>query len=330
MKPTSRVLRSGTGPKIAAVVVMMAVVTAPGGRFGWAYFFGALRAPDAPVWAPESWPAGDALVWHVIENPTLADQNGLLRAIMNALEAWEDVATADIQWRAEAVVEDLRENAQDGRNTIFIDPDTRVGGYASSFSRRHPELPDAWEVTECDIGLNPRATEDPSSWSDVFIHELGHCLGLGHATLTEPFAPHPVMSYGNSHGIAADDAIGASLLRPAPGWVSRMGAISGRIFFEGEPARFVAVGVIRNEGGAAHRVVDVFTDEQGQFVAQGLPPGEYVLWVHPISSQSAHPGNLARGALLEMEDLMFMHPIEVHAGRETGDLDITVRPGRLR
>jgi len=322
--------RSRAGRRFAAGVAVVATLTVPGIHTGWAYFFGALRAADRGGWASESWGPGETLIWEVIRDPVLADHESFLGAVTAALETWDNVPTADIEWSLGGVVEGVAEKRVDGRNTIFIDPDTQVGGYASSTRKRHPDRPDIWETTECDIGLNPRVRDDPSAPVQLLIHELGHCLGLGHATRHGPFAPDPVMSYGSSRGLGTDDAIGGSLLRPAPGWIPRTGSVSGRVSFEGEPARFVAVGVIHDEDGRARRILDVLTDEQGQFVAEGLSPGEYVLWIHPISSQSAHPGPIAGGALLEMEDLLYPYPIPVRAGQETSGHQFSVRPGRLR
>ena len=313
---------------------MMGTLVVPGDNSGWAYFFRALRAADTGGWATDSWGPGETLVWQFIKDPVLADHDSLLGTISTALEAWGSLSTADVDWRLDGVVEGVPETRSDGRNTLFIDPDTTVGAYAHSTSKQHPERPDLWERTECDIGMTPRVREwvreDPSAPLGMLIHELGHCIGLAHATRHSPFVPSPIMAYGPGREHGTDDAVGASLLRPAPGWIARTGGISGRVSFEGQPARFVAVGVIQDEGGAARRILDVLTDEQGQFVAEGLSPGEYLLWVHPIAPQSAHPRVITQGALLEMEDLLYMHPIQVQAGRETNGHEVSVRPGRLR
>ena len=321
-----RVFRCKSLRRLAFGLAAAAVVIAPGSDPGWAYFFGHIRAADASGWRSDIWGPGEALVWEAIDDPAFGGDQNALDLISDALQAWADVPTADIRWRVIDVVEGVGETRQDGRNTVFVDADTTVGGYASGFQKRHPERPDVWQTTECDVGLNSNAATSLG----VLIHEFGHCLGLGHAARHDPFGPDPIMSYGPSNGIAADDAVGASLLRPAPGWIEGTGNISGRTTFEGEAARFVAIGVIRNDDGAARRILDVLSNVEGEFVAEGLSPGAYVLWVHPIFSQTAFPGPVASGALLEMEDLVHMRPIQVLAGQENEGNEISVRPGRLR
>ena len=97
------------------------------------------------------------------------------------------------------------------------------------------------------------------------MHEVGHCLGLAHSamnptwlarpeTMKHPegdfpegvtsLQPHPRMSYGTIRTVTLepDDAVGASLLYPAPGFLDSRGSLTGRVALaSGEPAPFVYV-----------------------------------------------------------------------------------------
>ena len=98
------------------------------------------------------------------------------------------------------------------------------------------------------------------------MHEVGHCLGLAHSAMNPDLArpprndgdtrrdyfpegvtslqPHPRMSYGTIRTVTLepDDAVGASLLYPAPGFLDSRGSLTGRVVLaSGEPAPFVYV-----------------------------------------------------------------------------------------
>lgn len=130
--------------------------------------------------------------------------------------------------------------------------------------------------------------------------------------------------------LTEDDAIGASLLRPAREWLRTPGGISGRVAHDGDPAAFVSVHVLRNEGGTARPSVQVFTDEAGEFLAEGLAPGEYLLWVHPMLAQHAHPTLLDAGDLfLNLDDTLDTMPVVVRADEATEAGEFTLARGRV-
>ncbi len=186
------------------------------------------------------------------------------------------------------------------------------------------------------------SSELESRRDGALIHELGHCIGLDHAAnspLAHKLLPEwarsqvwtedPRMSYGAHRGapLVSDDRIGARLMRPAPGWLETVGSIAGRLTLDGAPARYVAVEAMRRDGGQVRSAASVFSNEQGEFVVEGLPPGVYFLWIHPLTNEAAHP-EIGPSATREMEDLVALQPILVSAGEVSDGHDFALRRGR--
>ena len=290
---------------------------------------------------------------------------GVVPFVEQALAAWEAIPTADISWNLDGVGSEERAT-HDGISSIFLDETTLnddggswCGGYASSWSKRSsPGKP--WEIFECDVAFCAGYAAIPD-WVEpedleehrkrrrersvyMLVHEFGHCLGLGHAgdlsttgrwdtrSRTSVHPGDPAMSYGYSleepDDVSADDIVGASLLRPATGFERRSGRIGGAVRAEDEPAPHVHVWALPVGMDALRDRVGVFSNGDGEFLIEGLDPGEYALWAQPIASQGANQHLLYRGAAIDLEDTLVGDPVLVRAGRTTENVEISMRRGR--
>ncbi|HUU28697.1 MAG TPA: FlgD immunoglobulin-like domain containing protein [archaeon] len=164
----------------------------------------------------------------------------------------------------------------------------------------------------------------------VFNHELGHFAGLVHTpirdlgnmlvsgnhtpTMFSIAVPNPPDGSDNPMStLELDDMISLSMLYPTPGFKSQFGSIEGKVVsgIDGKPVRgnFVAALSLpegepyRNFNDAYHRAeiaVGVFTDQEGNFRIQGLPPGEYVLGVQPMDDVPAGTNRNAFNTLVSL------------------------------
>ena len=316
---------------------------------------------EALRWDPAFWGPGDTLVWHIARDggwELRFDQpEEALPFVAEALSYWSDVSTADIVWRVEGVAGTGR--GRDGRNTVLVDPDAS-GAYASHWLTWHPRL--GWRIKECDVGIGPwflerLGREDPSFVPPApnatfgmmaMVHEFGHCIGLAHHAATPAvqrfwtmrrgdyressvWGDGSIMGSGGEVGaryVTEDDAVGASLLRPARGWLQTTGSVSGELRLADEPAAFSVVGLVRKVGGTGRGAYTVFSDEEGHFRLDGVAPGDYFLHVYPMIQYRAHP-RLVRAAPPPLfDEILVPRPIRVHAGKESAAPEFLLRGER--
>ncbi|MYE13941.1 MAG: hypothetical protein F4X99_20255 [Gammaproteobacteria bacterium] len=346
--------RRATLPVIAMVAFLGALL---GSSPAWSYrFYRSFdhdsRAPGSDAarrWSEATWGPGDTLVWHVLDDPLwqphFSGAEELLPSVEESLDTWTRVSSADVRWRVDGILAGTQVG-RDDRNTVSAEETEDFAGQARGWSLRRGGGP--WERIECDVVLSTDYVERLAGSNDnrlnTLLHEFGHCLGLQHAATTPTirwdwrwtdssiWQKDPQMSYGRDidSSLTEDEVIGASLLRPAQGWQRSTGSISGRVRHESGAARFVSVHVLRNEGGRARPGVQVFTDEDGGFLVEGLAPGEYVVWVHPMFRHDAHTALLSAGAVTDARDLLLPRRHRVRAGQETPAGEFTLLRGRDR
>lgn len=314
---------------------------------------------DALRWKPSVWRAGADLVWRLVEDPdwrpTFAGAAEARPYIEEALAEWSAIPTADLRLRLDGIVPHIDQDhrgSRDGMNTIFAEGDVSRAQVWLEWDERG----ERWEITECDLIIAEVVVADipdPDRPGDGGLrHELGHCLGLAHSEGSPGRFPwqrdgdigwqDPIMSkpaLASRNAITADDALGVSLLRPAPGWLETTGSLAGTVTLEGRPAAMVSVHLLRREGGRVRATgIQVFssgppdgapaTAEHGVFLAEGLIPGEYLLWLRPVFVPRSHSAVDQRRYETDLKDQTIPRLFRVEAGRETWAGEFAMERGR--
>ena len=320
---------------------------------------------EAIRWSADVWGPGQTLVWEIEDGPDWellpGGAEGFVPVVEEALAVWSAIETADISWRLAGVVEPATHGPRfpDARSRVSFENTNSHPLWGAELWSRRNRAAGTWEITECNIGLlqslvelreDVEITDDDlrSYVVSLLVEELGRCLGLGSSSPlpgsqflrtapsgddvgwrdTEIWGARPVMGQGWGRRLTSDDRIGASLLRPRDGWLARTGRLTGRLEADGDPASYVHVYALRLAGGRLRDPVGAFANADGEFLIEGLPPGDYVLWAHPLRGLWEHSLLVMAGATTDLKDAVVANPIRLEAGQIGREVRIPMRAGR--
>jgi len=141
-----------------------------------------------------------------------------------------------------------------------------------------------------DLTINQQASNSDSFFLTI-VHEFGHSLGLQHTLTSSVMSTQTTAAITKSLPLAADDVAGISLLYPANGYPANTGSITGTILLSGAAVNMASVVALSTSGTA----VSAITNPDGTYQINGIPPGQYFVYVHPLPPAAlgeAYPDNM--------------------------------------
>ncbi|MBK5290067.1 MAG: matrixin family metalloprotease [Acidobacteriia bacterium] len=208
----------------------------------------------------------------------------LVSQIRLAARNWNEVPTSDLRLRLgglftpgavhgkpviEVVFEDLPPGlVAQGGPTLRADLTSGAGGPFVPILRSTISLP-------LDMSQRP-------SYSEAFFltvsHEMGHAIGLQHSMTSGLMSTEVTRATTKAKPLAADDIAGVSILYPSQKMPAVTGTIAGRVLLSGTGVNLASVVALSPEGTA----ISAITAPDGAYRIEGLPPGSYFVYAHPL------------------------------------------------
>ena len=120
------------------------------------------------------------------------------------------------------------------------------------------------------------------SYSEEFfvtvVHEFGHTLGLQHTLASSVMSTLNTSASSKATPLGDDDVAGISLLYPTSNYLSTVGSISGIVTMNGAGVNLASVVAI----SPSNQAISTLTNPDGTYQINGIKPGEYFVYVHPL------------------------------------------------
>lgn len=233
--------------------------------------------------------------------PSAMYSNDSMAALVSQLSAaanvWNNVGTATIQLAyggfytpgttqsAPGIQIEFSDDIPPGLLALSIP--TVVGGFATGPNGTF--LPIYLSLMELPSNL-PDYFSGPSYSEEFFVtvvHEFGHTLGLQHTLASSVMSTYPTTAATKANPLGADDIAGISLLYPTAKYLSTVGSITGTVSKNGTGVNLASVVAISPSNPA----IATLTNPDGTYQINGIPPGEYYVYVHPLPPAAEGEGS---------------------------------------
>ena len=210
-----------------------------------------------------------------------------LAAIREAAQTWNQVATSDLRVSTGGLYQPGAPQTTPGIDVVFEEMDpfsvafagpTAVGTIAEGPNGQFAPIARSLVRLNRDLSVwsGPNVREN---FFLTVVHEMGHALGLQHSFTGGIMATEVTRAASLRKPLDDDDIAGISALYPTPGFDANSGTITGRVTFQdGSPVHLASVVAIRTGGTA----VSALSAVDGSYRIQGIPPGAYLIYVHPV------------------------------------------------
>ena len=274
------------------------------------------------------------------EQPTLAANDSyeaLVSQVRQALAVWNNVPSSSLRVAYGGISEgDLRAQSPAGE-ILFAELPPGVIGLGGPITRG--QAADGFvPIVRSQVILSNTLTaarRPRTSFSELFfnslVHEVGHALGLQHSLASSAMSTDLTRATTRALPLAPDDVAGLSAAYPAEGFYERFGSISGQVSADRGSLVHMASVVALSRGGLA---VSGLTAPDGTYRIEGLLPGSYLLYAHPLppaSQEGLGPANIVLPTSIEGRPIppddpfrTVFHGGESEPGRSAA---IEVRPG---
>jgi uncharacterized protein (TIGR03437 family) len=209
----------------------------------------------------------------------------LVSQVRQALAVWDAVPTSALRVKFGGIAEAPMVSLSPGGEIIFAELPPGVIGLGGPVTRGDPH-DGAIPIIRSQVILSNDLTSGTRlrpSFSELFftsvLHEIGHALGLQHTLTSSVMSTDVTRATTRALPLGLDDAAGLSVLYPTSTFHQVTGSLSGRVLTAaGRPVHLASVVAV----GGGDLVVSALTAPDGVYRIDGLFPGQYRLYAHPL------------------------------------------------
>jgi len=262
------------------------------------------------------------------------------QALQQSFDTWAAISTSEVDFVNEGPTDQAIAVANDEMNLItFMDEGFFATNDILGVAAKTLYMDDASGtayIVDADIIFNPYNTQGVGRFStdthtgdydlqSIATHELGHTFGMIHTGVLESTMFYSVMeNTTDKRTLEQDDISWASYRYQSEDYDLTFGSISGNITYGDDPQLPVVGGALviatnTSTGAAVH----AYSDENGDYLVPGLPPGNYEVGIEPLDG-NVQGYNLTQANISYYIDGITVYtdfPNEYYNGSSEGAID---------